>query len=143
MYLCTDRSEALLWKPLLDSYNLEAVISLLCAAPDLRLRVAPDLFDNMSKLREIVLSTAARNLTVGVIGIPLLLVAYYTSKLVVESLLSPLRKLQGPPGGRFLSGHMLKMSGGECYETLVLWREKYGHVFSMRTILGVSHNSSN
>jgi hypothetical protein len=96
----------------------------------------------MFKIHEIVFYHAITNILLAVIGLPLVFLVYYVVKLVVASLSSPLRDLQGPPGGRFLSGHMFKMTGGQCYDTLVGWRKQYGHVFAIRAALGVSHNSS-
>jgi hypothetical protein len=96
----------------------------------------------MFKIHEIGLYNPVTNIFVAIIGLPLILLVYYVVKLVVESLSSPLRDLQGPSGGHLLSGHMLKMTGGQSYETLVRWHEQYGHVFAMRAVLGVSHNSS-
>jgi hypothetical protein len=95
----------------------------------------------MFKIHEIGVYHATKIL-VAVIGLPLVFLVCYIAKLVVASLSSPLRGLQGPSGGRLLSGHMFKMTGGQCYDTLVGWREQYGHVFAIRAALGVSHNSS-
>ena len=96
----------------------------------------------MSKIHEIWFYNAVTNIFIAFIGLPLVFLIYYVVKLVVASLSSPLRDLQGPPGGRLLTGHILKMTGGQSYETLVRWQEQYGHVFSMKAVLGVSHNST-
>jgi hypothetical protein len=96
----------------------------------------------MLKIHEIGFHNAITNIFVAVVGLPLVFLTYYVVKLVVTSLSSPLRDLRGPPGGRLLSGHMFKMTGGQSYETLVGWREQYGHVFAIRAALGVRHNSS-
>jgi len=99
--------------------------------------VVLDLVSRMATLYEIDISRIANNILRIVVGIPLLLLVYYTAKPAFKLLSSPLRRLQGPTGARLFSGHMLLMTGGKCYGSLRRWRQEYGPVFAMRAFLGV------
>lgn len=96
--------------------------------------VGPDL----SRRMEGLLKHTAPSVLALTVGIPLGLVIFYVAKVAIGARSSPLMTLQCPPGGRFLTGHMLKLTGGQSYETLLRWREEYGALFAIKAVLGVS-----
>ncbi|KIM23167.1 hypothetical protein M408DRAFT_332466 [Serendipita vermifera MAFF 305830] len=84
---------------------------------------------------ETLLRTALKLLGL-VVGTPCILTLFYVAKVFIGAQSSPLMSLQCPPGGRFLSGHMLMLTRGHSYENLSKWREQYGSLFAIKAVLG-------
>ena len=99
--------------------------------------VVPDFVSRMATLYKVGKSHITSSTLRTVFGIPSILIVYYVAKLAFRLLSSPLRRLQGPTGGRLFSGNMLQITGGKSYETLRRWYQQYGPVFAIRAFLGV------
>lgn len=61
---------------------------------------------------------------------------------ILRPLVSPARKLRGPPSSSFVFGHMMDEDApnvggsGEVLHPHEIWRREYGHVYATRAFLG-------